>query len=205
MSERYSILHEAWNKERKTSELQNIPDDLLHEMKDYVATINKTPTDENTLAGQLTKTEKRYANQLLRELTENRLRKIVTLEAYGKPIDAQAMTPEEQRLHSNMRQLLSGFRDGSELPEPAPLPDQPSAKTPKPKRTQRAKPAPKPVIKPDDVELILVRFLQPLPAIMGIDMKAYGPFQPEDLATIPVQNAQNLIKRGIAKPIEVEP
>ena len=61
------------------------------------------------------------------------------------------------------------------------------------------------MIKPDDVELILVRFLQPLPAIMGIDMKAYGPFEPEELATIPVQNAQNLIKRGIVKPVEVEP
>ena len=205
MSERYSRLHEAWSKERKTSELQNIPDDLLLEMKDYVATINKTPTDENTLAGQLTKTEKQYANQLLRELTENRLRKIVTLEAYGKPIDAQAMTPEEQRLHSNMRQLLSGFRQGSELPEPVSIPEQPHPETPKPKRTQRAKPTPKPVIKPDDVELILVRFLQPLPAIMGIDMKAYGPFEPEELATIPVQNAQNLIKRGIVKPVEVEP
>ncbi len=205
MSERYGRLHEAWGKERKTKELQNIPDDFIHEMKDYIATINKTPTDENTLAGQLTRTEKQYANQLLRELTENRLRKIVTLEAYGKPIDAQAMTPEEQRLHSNMRQLLSGFRQGSELPDPVPLPERPRAEAPKPKRTKRAKPAPKPVIKPDEVELILLRFLQPLPAIMGIDMKAYGPFQPEDLATIPVQNAQNLIKRGIAKPVEVEP
>lgn len=205
MSERYRRLHNAWSKEQKSTELQNIPDDFLHEMKAYIATINKTPTDENTLAGQLTRTEKQYANQLLRELTENRLKKIVTLEAYGKPIDAQAMTPEEQRLHSNMRQLLSGFRQGSELPEPAPRPEQPRAETPQQKKTQRAKPIPKPVIKPDEVELILLRFLQPLPAIMGIDMKAYGPFQPEDLATIPVQNAQNLIKRGIAKPVEVEP
>jgi DNA replication initiation complex subunit (GINS family) len=205
MSDRYGRLHDAWSKERKTKELQNIPDEFLHEMKDYIATINKTPTNQNTLAGQLTKTEKQYANQLLRELTENRLRKIVTLEVNGRPINAQAMTPEEQKLHSNMRQLLSGFRQGSELPEPASLPEQKRVETPKPKRTQRAQPAPKPVIKPDDVELILLRFLQPLPAIMGIDMKAYGPFEPEELATIPVQNAQNLIKRGIAKPVEVEP
>ena len=55
-----------------------------------------------------------------------------------------------------------------------------------------------------DSELVLVRFLQPLPAIMGIDMKAYGPFQPEELATIPRQNAENLIKRGIAKKVEID-
>ena len=205
MSERYGRLHEAWSKEKTNKELQNIPDDLLHEMKDYVATINKTPTDENTLAGQLTRTEKQYANQLLRELTEMRLRKIVTLEVNNLPIDAQAMTPEEQKLHSNFRQLLTGFRQGADLPEPAPVTVTPEPEPTKPAPTKRAKPTPKPVVKLDEVEMILVRFLQPLPAIMGIDMKAYGPFQPEELATIPQQNAENLIKRGIAKPVEVEP
>ena len=205
MSERYGRLHEAWDKERQNKDLQTIPDDMLHEMRDYIATINKTPTDENTLAGQLTRTEKKYANQILRELTEMRLKKIITLEVNNQPIDAQAMTPEEQKLHSNFRHLLTGFRQGSDMPEIAP-----SSVTPKPEpkqqvKTTRAKPPAKPVVKPEDVEVILVRFLQPLPAIMGIDMKAYGPFQPEELATIPAQNAENLIKRGIAKPVEVEP
>lgn len=205
MSDRYGRLHEAWSKERKNKELQDIPDGLLHEMKDYVATINKTPTDENTLAGQLTRTEKQYANQLLRELTEMRIRKIVTLEVNNQPINAQAMTPEEQKLHSNFRQLISSYRQGVKLPEAAPVPIAPKPEPVKPVRTQRAKPEPKPVVKPDEVEMILVRFIQPLPAIMGIDMKAYGPFEPEDLATIPAQNAENLIKRGIVKPVEVEP
>jgi DNA replication initiation complex subunit (GINS family) len=205
VSERYDRLHEAWSKERQNKDLQNIPDDMLHEMKDYIATINKTPTDENTLAGQLTRTEKKYANQLLRELTELRLKKIVTLEINNQPIDAQAMTPEEQKLHSNFRQLLTGFRQGSDLPDVALTPVTPKPEPKKQVRTTRAKPTPKPIIKPDEVEVILVRFLQPLPAIMGIDMKAYGPFQPEELATIPAQNAENLIKRGIAKPVEVEP
>ena len=65
-------------------------------------------------------------------------------------------------------------------------------------------PTPPPKTEEKDTELVLVRFLQPLPAIMGIDMKAYGPFQPEELATIPRQNAENLIKRGIAKTVDAE-
>lgn len=85
----------------------------------------------------------------------------------------------------------------------APTPVKPVPSKPAP--VKRKKPVPQPVIKPDDVELIVVRFLQPLPAIMGIDMKAYGPFQPEELGTIPAQNAEALIKRGIAKKVEVEP
>jgi hypothetical protein len=35
-------------------------------------------------------------------------------------------------------------------------------------------------------------------------MKAYGPFQPEELASIPKQNAENLIKRGIAIKVNVK-
>ncbi len=201
----YSTLQKAWNKERKETELQNIPDTLLHEMKDYITTLNRTPTDEDTLSGQLTRKEKEYANRMLRELTENRLRKIVTREAMGEPIDAQAMTPEEQRLHSNLRQLLTGYRQGADLPEVNDVPEPAKPAKSKPAKVKRKKPAPQPVIKPDEVELMVVRFLQPIPAIMGIDMKAYGPFQPEELGTIPIQNAENLIKRGIAKKVEVEP
>jgi DNA replication initiation complex subunit (GINS family) len=40
---------------------------------------------------------------------------------------------------------------------------------------------------------------------MGIDMRAYGPFNKEDVASIPRQNALNLIRRGIAKPVDIEP
>lgn len=203
MSESYSVLHRAWEKELNEDELQNIPDTLLHEMRQYIATLNRTPTDEETLSGQLTKKEKEYANRMLRELTENRLRKIVTREVLGEPIDAQAMTPEEQRLHSNLRQLLTGYRQGADLPEVDAPQVEKAASAPSP--VKRQKPAPQPVVKPDEVEMILVRFVQPLPAIMGIDMKAYGPFQPEDLGTIPAQNAENLINRGIAKKVEVEP
>jgi DNA replication factor GINS len=57
----------------------------------------------------------------------------------------------------------------------------------------------------DETVLTIVRFLQPLPAIMGIDMKAYGPFKAEDVASIPQENAENLVKRGIAQRVEVEP
>ena len=201
MKTRYKRLHTAWDRETKNEVLQNIPDDFLHEMKNYVQQLNKTTASTDTLSGSLTTTERRYANQLLRELTEIRLNKIIKSEVNGLPLDAQAMTPEEQKLHSNLRQLLTGYRQGAELstpqrqPEPKPVP--------KPKPERKAPPAP-PKIDKKDTELVLVRFLQPLPAIMGIDMKAYGPFQPEELANIPRQNAENLIKRGVAKPVQTD-
>lgn len=199
MRTRYTRLHTAWENEAKREELQNIPDDFLHEMKTYVNQLNKTTVSPETLSGNLTQTERKYANQMLRELTETRLNKIIKSEVNGLPVNAQAMTPEEQQLHSNLRQLLTSYRQGTEIPVVQQQP-QPQPKPMPP----RKEPTPPPKIEEKDTERVLVRFLQPLPAIMGIDMKAYGPFQPEELATIPRQNAENLIKRGIAKHVETE-
>jgi DNA replication initiation complex subunit (GINS family) len=136
---------------------------------------------------------------MFKELTELRLDKIMRSEINGLPLNAQALTPEEQQLHSNIRQLLTGYRQGIELPAVKPIKQ--NQPTPIAKREPPPQP---PKIEEKDTELVLVRFLQSLPAIMGIDMKAYGPFQPEDLATIPRQNAENLIKRGIAKKVETD-
>jgi DNA replication factor GINS len=197
MSDRYTRLHQAWSKEKATAELQNINDEFLRDMKQYVQELNKTLVDTESLTGRITQTERQHANQMLKELTEARLDKIVRREIEGKPIDAQALTPEEQRLHANLRQLLASYRDGSELPTPEP---QKAPAAPKP----RPEPSPPPP-PPTDQELTVVRFLQSLPAIMGVDMKAYGPFKPEDVASIPKQNAVNLIRRGIAKLVEIEP
>jgi DNA replication factor GINS len=51
---------------------------------------------------------------------------------------------------------------------------------------------------------LLLRFVQEIPAIVGSDMKTYGPFEPEDIATLPSENARILIKQGVAVEVEVK-
>jgi len=200
MSDRYERLHRAWERENEKPGLQNIPDEFLQEMRRYSEELNKTPTDAGTLTDSITKKERGFVSQMLRGLTETRLRKIVTQEIRGEPIDAQAMTPEEQRLHANLRQLLLGYRQGANIPE---------AEAPPSVQVSRPSPASRPSVaaprEAPEGDLVVVRFLKPLPAIMGVDMKAYGPFDPEDVASIPRQNAVNLIRRGIAKQVDIEP
>jgi DNA replication factor GINS len=200
MSERYRRLHSAWLKEQEKDELQSVSDDFLREMRQYAQELIRAPAEAETLTGRMTQVERLHVSQLLRELTEARLRKIVRSELESRPMDAQALTPEEQRLHANLRGLLSSYRDGSELPgaaaeAPAKAPTFPRSRTEPPQPQAGAK----------EPDLVVVRFTQQLPAIMGVDMKAYGPFKPEDVASIPRQNAVNLIRRGIAKLVEIEP
>ena len=52
--------------------------------------------------------------------------------------------------------------------------------------------------------ILLVRFMQAIPAIVGPNAKTYGPFKAEDVASLPIENAESLIKRGIAVKVDTE-
>lgn len=52
---------------------------------------------------------------------------------------------------------------------------------------------------------VFARFLQPYAAITGPDLGVYGPFLPEDVAVLPIENAKNLAKIGIISKNWIEP
>ncbi|MEJ2259330.1 MAG: hypothetical protein P8X78_02295 [Nitrosopumilaceae archaeon] len=51
---------------------------------------------------------------------------------------------------------------------------------------------------------VVLRFLQNVDEIVGADLEKYGPFKPEDIATLPYENAQALITKNIATKIHWE-
>ena len=51
---------------------------------------------------------------------------------------------------------------------------------------------------------VVIRFLHEVDEIVGVDLKKYGPFKIEDIATIPYENAQALITKNIATKIRWE-
>ena len=51
---------------------------------------------------------------------------------------------------------------------------------------------------PAPLEYAKVRFLKDAPAIVGADMKTYGPFEKGEIAELPKPNAEALVKRGVA-------
>lgn len=51
---------------------------------------------------------------------------------------------------------------------------------------------------------IVVRFLKPIEAFVGIDMNKYGPYQQEDVASLPFENARLIIDGGGAIEVSVE-
>ena len=49
---------------------------------------------------------------------------------------------------------------------------------------------------------IVVRFIRPMDQFIGTNMTKYGPFQEEDVAVLPFENARSLIENG--KALEVD-
>ena len=47
-------------------------------------------------------------------------------------------------------------------------------------------------------KMIIIRFLESTDQFMGVDMAKYGPFNKEDIAILPFENARSLIERKIA-------
>lgn len=52
---------------------------------------------------------------------------------------------------------------------------------------------------------VIVRFAQPYSAVSGTDLATYGPFEPEDVAILPLENAKSLSKAGIIFKNWIEP
>ncbi|MBS7651713.1 MAG: hypothetical protein QW638_01130 [Candidatus Bathyarchaeia archaeon] len=182
----YGRLLEAWMRELETEGLQQLPEGFYREMSEYVSRLREQTRmlEHGTMRSRIALKEKEYAERMLRELFNTRLRKMVNMELEGVQLEASALLPEEKLFHSELRRILN--EHGERLK---------SILLGRPPRIE-AKPTGRGAFK-------VVRFLESLPAIIGVDMKTYGPFKPEDVASIPVENAESLIRRGAAKEVEV--
>jgi len=205
MTDEYKILYDSWRREKQRSEIQPLPEGFYHAMAGYVTQLREQfqTLDKSTVKGKIVEKEREHVDKMLQDLNKRRLNKLVSAELIGAPVELLNLTAEEKRLQVELRRLMAAHTQGIkqslrsketilEVPPMATLPQV----------------APRPTPPPDETSIQsikIVRFTQPLPAIMGVDMKTYGPFKAEDVASLPAQNADNLIRKGIAKLVETEP
>jgi DNA replication factor GINS len=187
MTELYSTLLDAWKKERQSEELQALPEGFYAEMVEYASQLREQTRmiDKTSLKGRISVKEKDNAERMLAEISSLRLRKIVLAELDRAALAGTTLTRDEKTFLGDLRHLVASHEAKLKSILMGRVP-QVDAKS------------------PPRTGLKVVRFLQAVPAIMGIDMKTYGPFEPEDVVSIPVENAENLIRRGIAKEVEIK-
>jgi len=209
----YTALYDAWKREKEHPDIQPLTENFHTLMMGYTAQLREQSKiiDKSSLSGKIIDKEREHVQRMLKEINQIRLRKLVVLELDEKPVDVLNLTAEEKRLQVDLRRLLATYNQsvkhmitGRELIETnsqdlAPIVQQAAQTLP------NIQPAQQPVQAKQPQIFKTIRFIQPIPAIMGVDMKTYGPFKTEEIASIPLQNAENLIRKGIAKEVEIPP
>jgi DNA replication factor GINS len=190
----YSELYAAWKAEIENSAIQPLPADFYARVSDYLQRIKieSRAADKNNVKTTLLEREQRNVNRIVKELLRTRYKKLLRTVNGGQKLLPEILTTEEAELFNGLlpfteayRAFARGFLQGKPLKT--------EVETAETKEKEAEAPH----------KRVALRFLKPVPAIIGSDMKTYGPFVAEDVASVPVENAKILTKQGFAEPIEV--
>ncbi|MFB0543454.1 MAG: hypothetical protein ACETVR_01605 [Candidatus Bathyarchaeia archaeon] len=183
----YMELLKAWLKERQEEDLQALPPSLYTEVGGYIMRMREETRmmERGTTRSRISERERENVEKMIEDLFRLRLRKIVLAELSGKEVEAERLTMEERSFLFELKRALSEHQENLKSILRGRVPEVKA----KPRRRS---------------DLKVIRILEHIPAIMGIDLKTYGPFKPEDVAAIPEENAENLIRRGLAVEVEEE-
>lgn len=181
----YNELYDAWKKEKENMEIQVLSKDFYTRLAEYMEKIRKESRmlDKKTTKAHLMERELENVGKMVKELIQLRYRKSIRETVNEKIVPRDALTKEEEKLHNEFVPLAEAYQ--------AFLKDLFRGKTSNVKKKEKPKQT-------------LVRFLQAVPEIIGSDMKPYGPFKAEDVATLPTENARILISQGAAVEVEIK-
>jgi DNA replication initiation complex subunit (GINS family) len=181
----YDTLHETWRREKENDVLQELPDSFYAETVEYVKRIRREARmlEAKSIKARLMAQELANAERMVKELVSLRFEKLVKRTSAGELPNSEALTSREREIALELRPafeklqtVLKDSRRGRTV-----------ASDEKPRESRR-----------------LLRFLKEVPAIVGADLKMYGPFAAEDVATLPAENARVLVKHGVAMEVETE-
>ncbi len=180
----YHELFEAWKRELEAVELVQLAPDFYTRAADYLRRLREEGRmlDKRTVKARLLRVEIRNAKHILRELVQSRFRKLTREMSEGEKIPSEVLTVEEEKACANCTPIMEAYQNfarnllrGQAVSLEA---------------TQQRR-------------CIVLRFLKVVPEIIGADMKSYGPFKVEDVASLPVDNGKILVKQGLAEKVEI--
>jgi len=180
----YDKLYDVWIKEKKNVQVQKLPKDFYMGTINYIGRIRQEGRmlDLKSLKAKLISREFDNAKKLLEELIRLRFEKCIQQITLEKTLGKAQLTEEEQAMllgASNSSESFNSF-----------LKEASRGKVSKVEKTEQR-------------NRTVLRFLKETPAIAGNDLRVYGPFSVEDVATLPIENAKVLVKHKVAVEVEV--
>jgi DNA replication factor GINS len=179
-------LYRIWKAEKTDKALQRVPKSFYSEVSGLVSDCKTAlaATGQDKTLKAISEKELKILQRLGTEIAETRLKKIVEAALSREEVSIGMLAQEEAELAKMIATHIGGhYNFIDEL-------------------AQGELETPAPSSKPVEVKLEVVRFLSDFPAIIGVDLKTYGPFKAEDIATLPRENASALINQGVAKQVQ---
>lgn len=179
----YDRLYEVWKRELQSIELEGLSGNFYSEVADFIAKFKEETRmlDKKAAKARLLKHELRNVKRMLRDLMYARYKKILKKASEGEKFSSGILASEEEQLLAGVLPLAEAFQSFARNLLQGRLIQMNIGQ---------------------DRKTALLHFLNEIPAIVGADMKLYGPFVPEDVASLPSENAKILIKQGLAQRIE---
>ncbi|MCX6711920.1 MAG: hypothetical protein NT139_02700 [Candidatus Woesearchaeota archaeon] len=201
----YETLYEILRREKYKTELQPLDKDFFKNVLNYLREKQEILDSQknkesffNFTEIQKTQTQLDNIKKILKELYERRENKIVQIAMFSSRSktknDTSIMLPEEKSLYEHLDKIFSTHREGilhSLLSYN--LPNLAEKEKPKDIKTERK----------EQEKIKLIRFLHAIPKFVGDDLNVYGPFEEEDISSLPIDIANILIKKQRAEEIKI--
>ncbi len=188
----YDELYAAWRFELENATLGGLPSDFYARAADYLRRINEETEvlDKKNVKSKLLERELERVQCMLHELIWARYKKLVSLVSESKKLPSGLLADEEESLCTGFLSFAESYQKFSDKLLRGQISTPVSNKVPKKVEKKVSK-------------RVVLRFLKAVPAVIGADMKTYGPFMVEDVAAVPVENAEILVKQGLAEKVEI--
>jgi len=179
----YNDLYEIWKQELESNKLQKLAPDFYSNITEYLRKISEESRmlDRRTLKASFVKKEMQNVERMIREVMQMRYKKLVKIIAKNSRVPSDMLTAEEKKIYACASSFAEAFQSFAKDVLRGYLPSISSEQ-----KHKRA----------------ALRFLKDIPSIIGADMKTYGPFKAEDVASLPLENVKILIKQNLAEGVE---
>jgi DNA replication factor GINS len=199
----YEALFELLRREKDREALQKLNDSFFEDVVNYIQDKKKSLSEKegSSSLGERDKIDQQIRNikRILKELYERRERKIINL-AIDKSrikaeVDTSILLKDEEVLFKSILSTLNVGREGI-------LSNVLEGKVPENiEEKKEASGLVKEANKGEKRDTKLIRFLHAVPRFLGKELEEYGPFEEEDVASLPFEISNVLIEKGRAEEI----
>ncbi|MHA1772332.1 MAG: DNA replication complex subunit Gins51 [Candidatus Thorarchaeota archaeon] len=197
-NKKYENIRSVWEEETQSTILLDLDDLTIGQMSEYLAGVRLALTEvpaENVIQAELYTREIENIEYMLKDLLLFRREKILRAALEGRKPKG-TMTLAEEEFYNRISRGIQGHSEFIEAiltGKPLTIHDE---------STSSSEDL---IEEEEEMEYIAVRFTRPIDTpFMGLDEQTYGPFKKEDIATIPVVNAQAWLRDGTVIRVIIE-